>query len=198
MSLCNLHEQLGWNLPGLHLLVSCGLFVFGFLFPGFNSVPSLPPLSQQMVSGTTRAPSNCNSLWFFAVGFFFSQGSDIINLSYAFLKLIWQHCIEREKWGTDTQLESYYCSLGIRKLFLTQVRGEKYEEERFGMNRTADAEQEWTGLGIGWNWATRQRKKEWEMILRLWAKEAKNVHHRGPSLLSVPLEKFLVELHSLI
>ena len=58
------------------------------------------------------------------------------------MKLIWQHCIEREKWGTDTQLESYYCSLGIRKLFLTQVRGKKYEEERFGMNRTADAEQE--------------------------------------------------------
>ena len=100
MNLCNLHEQLGWNLPGLYLIVSCGLFVFRFLFPGFNSIPSLPPLSQQMVSGTTRAPSNCNSLWFFAVGFFFSQGSDIINLSYAFLKLIWQHCTEREKWGT--------------------------------------------------------------------------------------------------
>ena len=58
------------------------------------------------------------------------------------MKLIWQHCTEREKWGTDIQLESYYYSLGIRKLFLTQVRGKKYEKERFGMNRTADAEQE--------------------------------------------------------
>ena len=66
------------------------------------------------------------------------------------------------------------------------------------MNRTAEAEQEWTGLGIGWNWATRQRKKEWEMILRLWAEEAENVSHVGTSLLSVSSQKLLVELHFLI
>ena len=115
----------------------------------------------------TKSPYNCNSLWYFA--FFFLKPRKWHNQSELCLKLIWQHCTEREKWGADVQLESCYCSLGVRKLFLWhRLRAKKYEEERLGMNNAADAEES-AGLGFGWSWTTGQRKKE-----------------------------FLVELHSLI
>lgn len=35
----------------------------------------------------------------------------------------------RERGGVEGQLESYYCSGGVRKLFLTQVKGKKDDEE---------------------------------------------------------------------
>lgn len=135
--------------------------VFGFLFLGFSSTTSflpcfsLSPLTTVIVYDTLL--------------FFFLKPRKWHNQSELCLKLIWQHCTEREKWGADVQLESCYCSLGVRKLFLWhRLRAKKYEEERLGMNNAADAEES-AGLGFGWSWTTGQRKKE-----------------------------FLVELHSLI
>lgn len=118
--------------------------IFGFLFPGSSShyLPFLLWAPPTVIV--------CDSLLLFI------QGSDIINLSYVFLLLIWQCYMERKKWGVGVQLELYYCGLRLRKQFLTLVRDEVWRGE---VGRYITAEQS-AGLGIIWNWATRQRKKE--------------------------------------